>query len=174
MAELPHHGDGAGRDVRPAQRDVRRLLRQSLRFFTKTKSGEILSRIQNDVGGVQGVVSGTLVALTTNVFSLSTTIAVIFRMDWRLSLVAVGILPFFILPTRRVGQIRQRLSKQTQERLAELTAYIQETLSVSGFLLTRLFGAQPYEADDSARSRPPVRDLQFSRARLAAGSSCSS
>ena len=101
-----------------------RLLRQSLRFFTNTKSGEILSRIQNDVGGVSGVVSGTMVSLSTNAFTLLTTLLVILRLDWQLSLVAVSVLPFFILPTRRVGRIRKKLSKQTQERLAELTAYI--------------------------------------------------
>jgi ATP-binding cassette subfamily B protein len=143
-----------------------RLLRQSLRFFTDTKSGEIMSRIQNDVGGVQGVVSGTLVQLSTNVFTLATTLVLIFRMDWQLSLVGVGVLPFFILPTRRVGQIRQRLSKQTQERLAELTAYMQETLSVSGFLLTRLFGAQQYEATRFRTKAAAVRDLQIQQSNL--------
>jgi ATP-binding cassette subfamily B protein len=143
-----------------------RLLRQSLRFFTNTKSGEIMSRIQNDVGGVQGVVSGTLVQLSTNVFTLATTLVVIFRMDWQLSLVGVGVLPFFILPTRRVGQIRQKLSKQTQERLSELTAYMQETLSVSGFLLTRLFGAQQYEATRFRSKSGAVRDLQIQQSNL--------
>jgi ATP-binding cassette subfamily B protein len=143
-----------------------KLLRQSLRFFTNTKAGEILSRIQNDVGGVQGVVSGTLVSLTTNTFTLLTTLILIFRLDWQLSLVGVGVLPFFILPTRRVGQIRQRLSKQTQERLAEVTSYIQETLSVSGFLLTRLFGAQLYEADRFRVKSAAVRDLQIQQSNL--------
>jgi ATP-binding cassette subfamily B protein len=143
-----------------------RLLRQSLRFFTTTKSGEVLSRIQNDVGGVQGVVSGTLVSLTTNFFVLATTILVIARMDWMLTLVAVGILPFFILPTRRVGQVRKRLSKETQERLAELTSYIQETLSVSGFLLTRLFGAQAYEARRFRDKAAAVRDLQIQQSMI--------
>jgi ATP-binding cassette subfamily B protein len=144
----------------------RRLLSQSLRFFTNTKSGEILSRIQNDVGGVQGVVSNTLVSLTTNVFTLLTTLVLIFRMDWRLSTVGVAVLPFFIVPTRRVGQIRQKLSKQTQERVAELTAYIQETLSVSGFLLTRLFGAQTYEATRFGGKAAAVRDLQIQQSNL--------
>ncbi len=102
-------------DLRNAM--YRTLLRQSLRFFTNTKAGDILSRVQNDVGGVQGVVSGTLVSLSTNVFTLVTTLVVIFRLDARLSLVAVGILPFFILPTRRVGQTSRKLSKQSQERL---------------------------------------------------------
>jgi len=143
-----------------------RLLRQSLRFFTNTKSGEILSRLQNDVGGVSGVVSGTLVTLSTNVLVLATTLVVIVRMNWQLSVVACVILPFFILPTRRVGQIRSRLSKQTQERLAELTAYIQETLSVNGFLLTRLFGSQPFESQRFQDKAAAVRDLQIQQSML--------
>lgn len=138
-----------------------RLLRQSLRFFTNHKSGEILSRIQNDVGGVQGVVGGTLVALVSNGVTVVTTLVVIFRIDWRLSLIAVGVLPLFILPTRRVGQIRSRLAKQTAERLAELTAYLQETLSVSGYLLSRLFGAQSYEKKRFLDKAASVRDLQI-------------
>jgi ATP-binding cassette subfamily B protein len=142
------------------------LLRQSLRFFTETKSGEILSRIQNDVGGVQGVVSGTLVSLSTNGFVLATTLFVIFKMNWQLSVVAVAILPFFVLPTRRVGEIRKRLSKETQERLAELTAYVQETLSVSGYLLTRLFGAQSYESKRFEHKAAAVRDLQIQQSNL--------
>ena len=138
-----------------------KMLRQSLRFFTNIKSGEILSRIQNDVGGVQGVVSGTMVSLATNSLVVASTLVVLFRMDWRLSLIAVGVLPLFILPTRRVGQIRSRLSGQTQERLAELTSYIQETLSVSGFLLARLFGAQEYERRRFQDKAAAVRDLQI-------------
>ncbi|HJQ97681.1 MAG TPA: ABC transporter transmembrane domain-containing protein, partial [Candidatus Polarisedimenticolaceae bacterium] len=78
-----------------------RLLRQSLRFFTTTKSGEIQSRLQNDVGGVQGVVTGTMVSLATNTLVFVTTLAVIVRIDWKLSLIAVGVLPLFILPTRK-------------------------------------------------------------------------
>jgi ATP-binding cassette subfamily B protein len=138
-----------------------KLLRQSLRFFTNIKSGEILSRIQNDVGGVQGVVSGTLVSLATNALVVVTTLVVLFRMDWRLSLIAVGVLPLFILPTRRVGQIRSRLSSQTQERLAEMTSTVQETLSVSGFLLARLFGAQAHEGSRFREKAGAVRELQI-------------
>jgi ATP-binding cassette subfamily B protein len=137
-----------------------KMLQQSLRFFTNIKSGEILSRIQNDVGGVQGVVSGTLVSLASNGLVVVTTLLVIFRMDWRLASVAVVVLPLFILPTRRVGQLRSRLSGKTQERLAELTTHIQETLSVSGFLLTRLFGAQAYERGRFQEKAGAVRDLQ--------------
>jgi ATP-binding cassette, subfamily B, bacterial len=143
-----------------------RLLRQSLRFFTNTKSGEILSRLQNDVGGVQGVVTGTMVNLATNLLVVTTTLLVIFRIDWRLSLIAVGILPLFILPTRRVGQLRQRLSKATQECLAELTSYTQETLSVSGYLLARLFGAQDFERRRFREKAAAVRDLQIRQSML--------
>jgi len=157
-------GQGVMFDLRTEM--YQKLLQQSLRFFTDTKAGQILSRVQNDVGGVQGVVSGTLVALVTNVFLVVTTIAVIAKMDWRLTLVAVGILPFFILPTRRVGRLQQKLSSQTQERLAELTSYIQETLSVSGYLLTRLFGAQQYEAKRFADKAGSVRDLQIQQSML--------
>ena len=89
-----------------------------------------------------------------------TTLVVIFRMDWRLAFVAVAVLPLFILPTRRVGQLRSRLSGKTQERLAELTTHIQETLSVSGFLLTRLFGAQAHERGRFQEKAAAVRDLQ--------------
>ena len=138
-----------------------RLLRQSLRFFTATKSGEIQSRLQNDVGGVQGVVTGTLVSLATNALVFVTTLAVIVRIDWRLSLIAVGVLPLFILPTRKVGQIRKRISKETQERLAELTAMIQESLSINGFLLVRLFGAQQHEQARFSAKSAAVRDLQI-------------
>ncbi|MBZ5638745.1 MAG: ABC transporter ATP-binding protein/permease [Acidobacteriia bacterium] len=143
-----------------------KMLKQSLRFFTQTKSGDILSRIQNDVGGVQGVVSGTLVSLASNGLTVATTLVVILRMDWRLSVVAVGVLPLFILPTRRVGQIRSRLSGRTQERLADLTAHIQETLSVSGFLLARLFGAQGFERGRFREKAAAVRDLQIQQSML--------
>jgi ATP-binding cassette subfamily B protein len=151
-------GQGVMFDLRCGMYD--RLIRQSLRFFTTTRSGEILSRIQNDVGGVQGVVTGTMVALATNTVVVTSTLVVIFRMDWRLSLVAAGVLPMFILPTRSVGQVRGRIAKETQERLAELTSYVQETLSISGYLLARLFGAQDYERKRFAGKAGAVRDLQ--------------
>ncbi len=135
----------------------KKLLAQSLRFYTNTKSGEILSRLQSDVGGIQGVVTGTLVAVATNVLVVVTTLLVIFSINWQLSLLAIGILPIFILPTRRVGQARKRIARETQERVAELTALVQETLSVSGHLLVRLFGAREYEA---RRFREKNRQVQ--------------
>ena len=138
-----------------------RVIRQSLRFFTETRSGEIISRFQSDVGGIQGVVAGTLVSLTTNTLIVVSTLVVIFRMDWKLALIAVAVLPMFILPTKRVGQARSRIAKQTQEKLAELTAHMQESLSVSGYLLTRLFGAQAHERKRFGERVTAVRDLQI-------------
>jgi len=138
-----------------------KLLSQSLRFYTNTKSGEILSRLQSDVGGIQGVVTGTLVAVVTNVLVVVTTLIVIFGINWPLSLLAIGILPVFILPTRRVGQIRKKISKETQEKVAELTAFVQETLSVSGHLMVRLFGMQKAEARRFHEKSDEVRRLNL-------------
>ena len=138
-----------------------KVLRQSLRFFTNTKSGEIVSRLQNDVGSVQGVVTGTLVSLIANALVAASTLIVIFRLDWRLALVATAVLPFFILPTRRVGQMRGELARKTQEVTAEITAAIQETLSVSGYLMARLFGAHTLEREKFRRRTAAVRDLQI-------------
>jgi ATP-binding cassette subfamily B protein len=154
-------GQGVMFDLRCRMYD--RLIRQSLRFFTTTRSGEILSRLQNDVGGVQGVVTGTMVALASNALVVAGTLVVIFRMDWRLALVAVGVLPAFILPTRSVGKLRGRIAKETQERLAELTSFVQESLSISGYLLARLFGAQDHERRRFAAKAASVRDLQISQ-----------
>jgi ATP-binding cassette subfamily B protein len=122
------------------------LLRQGLRFFTDTKTGEIISRINIDVGGIQGVVTGTFVAIVTNLLVVVSTIVLIFAIDWRLSILALIILPFFILPTRRVGKIRHRLSKETQEKVSELNSLMHETLSISGMLLVKAFGQERYEA----------------------------
>ncbi len=141
-----------------------RLLRQSLRFFTVTRSGEIQSRLQNDVGGVAGVIGGTMVSLVTNTVTVTFTVIVLFKLDWMLALVACAVLPAFVLPTRSVGQVRARISKETQERLAELTAYVQETLSVSGFLLVRLFGGQAPEIKRYGEKAAAVRDLQIRQA----------
>jgi ATP-binding cassette subfamily B protein len=138
-----------------------KLLAQSLRFYTNTKSGEILTRLQSDVGGIQGVVTGTLVAVVTNVLVVVTTLVVMFGISWQLSLLAIGILPLFILPTRRVGQLRKGIAKETQERIGELTSLVQETLSVSGHLMVRLFGTSAYEAGRFRQKNDQVRQLQL-------------
>ena len=146
-------------DIRGEMYD--KLLAQSLRFYTNTKSGEILTRLQSDVGGIQGVVTGTLVAVVTNVLVVVTTLIVIFGINWQLSLLAIGILPLFILPTRSVGQLRKAIAKETQERIGELTSLVQETLSVSGHLMVRLFGTAAYESGRFRAKNDAVRRLQI-------------
>ena len=118
------------------------LQRMPLRFFTETRTGEIQSRLANDVGGVQAVVTDTAANLTSNVaVAISTTIAMLL-IDWRLTALSLGVLPFFMYLTYRVGKVRRSISTATQESLADLSAATEETLSVSGMLLSKTFGQQ--------------------------------
>src|SRR6478735_5023649 len=113
-----------------------------LRFFTETRTGEIQSRLANDIGGVQAVVTDTASSLTSNLaIAISTTIAM-FLLDWRLALLSLSLTPFFLYLTYRVGKVRREVSTETQKSLAELTATTEETLSVSGILLSKTFGQQ--------------------------------
>jgi ATP-binding cassette subfamily B protein len=118
------------------------LQRMPLRFFTETKTGEIQSRLANDVGGVQGVVTDTASSITSNLAVAISTIVAMLLIDWRLTALSMGLLPFFMYLTHRVGKVRREVSTETQEALADLTSTTQETLSVSGMLLTKTFGQQ--------------------------------
>ena len=113
-----------------------------LRFFTETRTGEIQSRIANDVGGVQSVVTDTASSVTSNVAIALSTVVAMFLIDWRLTLLSLGLLPFFMYLTFRVGKVRREVSGETQKSLAEMTALTEETLSVSGILLSKTFGQQ--------------------------------
>jgi ATP-binding cassette subfamily B protein len=118
------------------------LQRMPLRFFTETKTGEIQSRLANDVGGVQGVVTDTAASVASNLAVAIGTIVAMIIIDWRLTALSLGLLPFFMYLTYRVGKIRRTISTETQEALAALSSTTQETLSVSGILLTKTFGQQ--------------------------------
>ncbi len=118
------------------------LQRMPLRFFTETKTGEIQSRLANDVGGVQGVVTDTASSLTANLAVAISTVVAMLIIDWRLTALSLGILPFFMYLTYRVGRVRREVSGATQRSLAELSAVTEETLSVSGMLLSKTFGQQ--------------------------------
>ena len=118
------------------------LQRMPLRFFTETRTGEIQSRLANDVGGVQSVVTDTASSVTSNVAVALSTIVAMFIIDWRLSVLSLGLTPFFMYLTYRVGKVRREVSTETQKSLAELTAVTEETLSVSGMLLSKTFGQQ--------------------------------
>jgi ATP-binding cassette subfamily B protein len=132
------------------------LQRMPLRFFTETRTGEIQSRLANDVGGVQAVVTDTASSITSNLAVAISTIVAMFLIDWRLTLLSLGLLPFFMYLTVRVGRARREVSGETQRSLAELTAATEETLSVSGMLLTKTFGQQ---AQATERFRGLNREL---------------
>src|SRR3990172_3942813 len=118
------------------------LQRLPLRFFTETRTGEIQSRLANDVGGVQSVVTDTARSTFANVVVVMWTVGAMLLIDWRLTALSLGLLPFFMYLTYRVGKIRRRLAGMTQASLADMSAITEETVSVSGMLLTKTFGQQ--------------------------------
>src|SRR4051812_27990331 len=130
-----------------------------LRFFTATRTGEIQSRLANDVGGVQAVVTDTAASITSNLAVTISTVIAMFLLSWQLTLLSLGITPFFMYLTFRVGKVRREVSSETQQRLAEMSAVTEETLSVSGMLLGKTFGAQE-------RSIDRFRELNLALARL--------
>ncbi len=118
------------------------LQRMPLRFFTETRTGEIQSRLANDVGGIQSVVTDTAANLTSNVAVAISTIVAMFLISWQLTLLSLAVTPFFLYLTFRVGKVRRTVSTETQKSLAEMSAATEETLSVSGILLSKTFGQQ--------------------------------
>ncbi len=140
------------------------LQSMELGFFTRTKTGVIQSRLQNDVGGVSGVLTNTVTSILGNTVTVVASLVAMVLIDWRLTLIAVVLMPFLVLVQRRVGQVRARIAGETQESLSELTAITQETLSVSGILLSKAFNRQRTEsARFGDENRNQVR-LQVRRA----------
>lgn len=121
-----------------------------LAFFTKTKTGVIQSRLQNDVGGVSGVLTNTLTSILGNTVTVIASLVAMVLIDWRLTVIAVILLPVLAVIQRRVGQVRARIAAQTQESLSQLTAITQESLSVSGILLAKSFNRQRGEEEKYA------------------------
>lgn len=144
------------------------LQRMPLRFFTSTRTGEIQSRLSNDVGGVQQVVTSTAASIVSNLATAVSTIALMAAIDLRLTALSLALAPIFLYTTKRVGAIRREISASTQRSLADLTAITQETLSVSGVLLTKTFGRQREEskrfADENERlARLEIRQQMIGR-----------
>jgi ATP-binding cassette subfamily B protein len=137
------------------------LQRMPLKFFTDTRTGEIQSRLSNDIGGVQSVVTDTATSVVSNVtIALSTIVGLLF-LDWRLTLLSLGLLPVFLWMTYRIGNVRRAISKDTQISLAELSAMVEETLSVSGVLLTKTFGRQKQEIARFGKENEKLVGLQI-------------
>ena len=138
-------GQSVMRDLR--DRLYSHLQRQSLGFFTGTRTGEIQSRIANDVGGVQNVVTNTLSSVLSNTVIFISTLAAMFILSWELTAVSVAAIPIFVVISKFVGDRRKRITEQSQEAAAEVTAITQETLSISGIMLAKLFGRQNQEIE---------------------------
>ena len=137
------------------------LQAMSLHFFSTTKTGEIISRLSNDVQGVQSVVTDTLSTVVSNGVVVATTLAVMCRVNWQLTLVSLCMVPFFLYPTYRMGAIRRSISRSTQGALADLSSILEETLSVSGALLTKSFGRQRAETERFAGANERLMALQI-------------
>jgi ATP-binding cassette subfamily B protein len=116
------------------------LQRLSLAFFTRTRTGEVQSRLANDIGGVQEVVTSTATSIVSNVTTVLATVVAMFFLDWRLTLFALALLPLFVWLTKRVGDARRKVAKVRQESMADISSLVQESLSVSGILLGKTMG----------------------------------
>ena len=138
----------------------RHLQRLSLAFFTRTRTGEVQSRIANDIGGVQNVVTSTATSIVSNVTTvLATTVAMVL-MDWRLAIFSLALLPFFVWLTRRVGNERKKITVKRQGRLADMSALVEESLSVSGVLLGKTMGRSGELAERFASESAQLADLE--------------
>ncbi len=144
----------------------RHLQRLSLAFFTRTRTGEVQSRISNDIGGIQSVVTTTATSIASNVTTIVATMVAMLLLSWQLALFAFALIPFFVLLTRRVGAERRRIAKTTQETLADISSLVQESLSVSGILLGKTMGRTNELADRFENDSLRLADLEV-RQRMA-------
>ena len=142
----------------------RHLTHMSLRWFTANRTGEVLSRVSNDVSAVQGVVTDSFSGIIGNLITVGSTFVVMLMLDWRLACFSVVFLPFFLIPARRVGNAQRELFMRTQEEVATLNAQMQETLSVSGALLVKTFGREHQEISRFEETAASVRNLSIRRA----------
>jgi ATP-binding cassette subfamily B protein len=118
----------------------RHLQRLSLAFFTRTRTGEVQSRIANDIGGVEGVVTSTATSIVSNVTTVIAAVVAMFLLDWRLAVFSLALIPLFVLLTRRVGNVRRRITTDRQRTMADISTLVEESLSVSGMLLGKTMG----------------------------------
>ncbi len=145
------------------------MQKMSLRFFTNAKTGELISRLDNDVLGAQRAVTGTFISIVTNAVNVVLILGVMLALDWRLTLLGLLVVPLFVLPARRVGLILRRLVKEQYKHNAELDAQLSETLNVSGALLTKLFARQKMEGDKLAASSEQLAKIGVEQALVGRG-----
>ena len=137
------------------------LQRMSLAFFTRTRTGEVQSRIANDIGGMQATVTTTATSLVSNVTTVIATIIAMAVLDWRLTIASLVMLPFFVWVSRRVGNERRRITRDRQRKLSAITSIVQESLSVSGILLGHTMGRSRSLSDSFATESQQLSDLEI-------------
>ena len=155
-------GEGVIFDLRQEMYD--HLQRMSLRFFTDTRSGEIVSRFNNDVVGAQNAITGTLPNIVTNLVTLISTLVVMITIDPFLTLLSVVVFPLFLLPTRRVARILRDIRRKAMNYNADMSSLINETLGINGVLLVKTFGRQRQETERFKDINQNVRDIGIRRA----------
>ena len=154
-------GEGVIYDLRVAL--YARLQRMSLRFFTNTKVGELMSRLNNDVVGAQNAISSTIVGIITQLIQAVAVLAVTLTLEWRLTLISVAIMPLFILAARLLGTRLRDMARKQMEANAQMNAMMNETLNIGGALLVKLFGRQAVEVERFGGRAAQVRDLGVQR-----------
>jgi ATP-binding cassette subfamily B protein len=142
------------------------LQRMSLAFFTRTRTGEVQSRIANDIGGIDSVVTSTATSIVQNVTTVVAVVVAMVLLDWRLAAFSLFLLPFFVWLTRRVGNERRRIQSVRQSRLADMSTLVEESLSVSGILLGKTMGRSPELVRRFGEESGELADLEV-RARMA-------
>ncbi|MDH5507103.1 MAG: ABC transporter ATP-binding protein/permease [Anaerolineae bacterium] len=157
-------GEGIIFDLRQAL--YNHLQSMSLRFFTHTRRGEIVSRLNNDVVGAQAAVTNTLPNIITNSFTLITTLVVMFTIEWRLTLLSIAVWPLFLLPSRRIGRRLRDIRREAMGYNADMSSIISETLTINGALLVKTFGRQQREREHFLETNGKVRDIGVSRAMI--------
>ncbi len=155
-------GEGIIYDLR--QQMYAHLQRMSLRFFTHTKSGEIVSRFNSDVVGAQNAITGTIPNIATNTVTLVSTLVVMLTIEWRLTLLAVAVLPLFLLPAKRVARVLRGIRRSAMQHNAEMSNIVNETLTINGALLVKTFGSQRREVERFDHANAAVRDIGIRRA----------
>ena len=157
-------GEGVIYDLRVSL--YHHLQQMSLRFFTNTKTGELMSRLNNDVVGAQNAISNTIVSIITNAITAAATIIVMLTLEWRLTVLGVLVLPFFIFIARRLGRRLKDIAREQMGYNAQMNAMMNETLNISGALLVKLFGRINTEVEHFDRRAADVRDAGIERAVL--------
>jgi ATP-binding cassette subfamily B protein len=150
-------GEGIIFDLRKAV--YGHMQRMSLRFFTESKTGELMARLNSDVVGAQQAVNTTLVNIASNVIAVVSALVIMIGLEWRLTLVGVLLLPLFVLPARRVGNLLRAITRESMSLNAQMNALMNETLNVSGALLVKLFGRERSETQRFGERAERVRDI---------------